>query len=113
MNCCSEIFSLEDFFASAYACNQYFWDILAILSNFLAPGFAQKFLNGMTAVGQNSGVSSFMPGIIHAFSKITANDPTEGVTKAQDIDALRPDVDIHENGAESHCWCPLDLAYGF
>ena len=85
MNCGSEIFSLEDFFASAYACNQYFWDILAILGNFLAPGFAQTFLNGMTAVGQNSGVSSFMPGIINAFSKITANDPTEGVTKAQDM----------------------------
>jgi hypothetical protein len=85
MNCGREIFSLEDFFASAYACNGHFWRIIAIVANFLEPGFAQTFLNGMAAIGENSGVSSFMPGIMSAFSQISKNDPSEGVSKVQDL----------------------------
>jgi hypothetical protein len=84
MNCGAELFSLEDFFASAYACNGHFWRIIAIAGNFLQPGFAQTFLNGITAMGENSGISAFMPGIIGAMSKVSNNDPTEGVTKIQD-----------------------------
>jgi len=85
MNCGRELFSLEDFFASAYACNGHFWRIFAIAGNFLSPGFAQTFLNGMTTVGENSGAATFMPGIIGAFSKLSSNDPSEGVTKSQDL----------------------------
>jgi len=83
-NCGAELFSLEDFFASAYACNGHFWRVIAIAGNFLEPGFAQTFLNGITAMGENSGMSAFMPGIIGAMSKVSNNDPTEGVTKIQD-----------------------------
>lgn len=85
MNCGQEIFSLEEFFDSAYKCNGHFWRIFAIVGGFLKPGFAQTFLNGMTAIGENSGISSFMPGLIGMFSKISANDPTEGVDGAQDL----------------------------
>ena len=85
MNCGQEIFSLEAFFESAYACNKYFWSIFSIVGNFLGQGFAQTFLNGMTAVGENSGASAFLPGVISAFSKLTANDPTEGATNAQNL----------------------------
>ena len=85
MNCGKEIFSLEDFFESAYACNKYFWGIFSIAGNFIGPGFAQTFLNGLTAVGENSGASSFLPGVIGAFSKLSANNPTEGVTGSQDL----------------------------
>ena len=85
MNCGQELFSLEDFFDSAYACNGHFWRIFAIVGNYLEPGFAQTFLNGMTTIGENSGISSFMPGIIGIFSKISANSPVEGVDKAQDV----------------------------
>jgi len=85
MNCGQELFSLEAFFESAYACNKYFWGIFAVIGNFLPAGFAQTFLNGMAAVGENSGASAFMPGIIGAFSKITANDPSEGATNAQNL----------------------------
>lgn len=84
-NCGQEIFSLEGFFASAYACNGHFWRTFAIVGNFLRPGFAQTFLNGMSAMGENSGASAFMPGIMQAFSRISSNDPTEGVTKVQDL----------------------------
>ena len=82
MNCGSELFSLEDFFTSAYACNQYFWDILAMVGNYIPPGFAQTFLNGMTAMGENSGISTFMPGVIRAFSKISSNNPMDGLNAA-------------------------------
>ena len=85
MNCGTELFSLEDFFASAYACNGHFWRMIAIAGNFLQPGFAQTFLNGIAAVGENSGMSAFMPGIIGAMSKVSENDPMEGVTKTQDL----------------------------
>jgi hypothetical protein len=85
MNCGQELFSLEDFFESAYACNAYFWRIFSVVGNFIAPGFAQTFLNGMTAVGENSGASTFLPGMIGAFSKLSANNPAEGVTNAQDL----------------------------
>jgi hypothetical protein len=85
MNCGRELFSLEEFFESAYACNAYFWRIFSMAGNFLAPGFAQTFLNGMTAVGENSGASAFLPGMISAFSKLSANNPAEGVTNAQDL----------------------------
>jgi hypothetical protein len=85
MNCGQELFSLEEFFDSAYQCNAHFWRIFAIVGNFLEPGFAQTFLNGMTAIGENSGVSSFMPGIIGMFSKVSENNPTEGVEGVQDL----------------------------
>jgi len=85
MNCGQELFSLEDFFASAYACNAYFWRIFSMVGNFLSPGFAQTFLNGMTAVGENSGASTFLPGMIGAFSKLAENNPAEGITNAQDL----------------------------
>jgi hypothetical protein len=85
MNCGQELFSLEEFFDSAYKCNAHFWRIFSIVGNFLQPGFAQTFLNGMTAVGENSGISSFMPGLIGMFSKISANSPTEGATGAQGL----------------------------
>ena len=85
MNCGQDIFSLEAFFESAYMCNGYFWRILAILGNFLEPGFAQTFLNGITAIGENSGASAFVPGVMGLFAKVSANDPSEGITKAQDL----------------------------
>ena len=85
MNCGQEIFSLDEFFNAAYACNGHFWRILAKAANFLSPGFAQTFINGMTAVGENSGASAFMPGLIGAISKISANDPMESVSGVQDI----------------------------
>jgi hypothetical protein len=85
MNCGQEIFSLEEFFQAAYACNAHFWRILAKAGNFLSPGFAQTFLNGMAAVGENSGASAFMPGIIGAFSKVSENNPTESLSSTQDL----------------------------
>lgn len=85
MNCGQEIFSLEEFFKSAYACNGHFWRILAKAGNFLSPGFAQTFLNGMAAVGENSGASAFMPGLIGAFSKVSANNPTDSLSGTQDL----------------------------
>ena len=85
MNCGQELFNLEEFFNSAYACNAYFWRIFAMIANYMQPGFAQTFLNGITAIGENSGMSAFIPGVMGMFSKISANDPTEGVTKAQDM----------------------------
>jgi hypothetical protein len=85
MNCGQELFSLEEFFDSAYKCNAHFWRIFAIVGNFLQPGFAQTFLNGMTAIGENSGISTFMPGLMGMFSKVSANSPTEGVDGAQDL----------------------------
>ena len=85
MNCGQEIFSLEEFFKAAYACNGHFWRILAKAGNFLSPGFAQTFLNGMTSVGENSGASSFMPGLIGAFAKVSANSPTESLSSTQDL----------------------------
>ena len=83
MNCGQEIFSLEEFFNAAYACNGHFWRILAKAGNFLSPGFAQTFLNGMTAVGENSGASAFMPGLIGAFSKVSENNPTDSLSGTQ------------------------------
>jgi hypothetical protein len=85
MNCGQEIFSLEEFFKSAYTCNGHFWRILAKAANFIAPGFAQTFINGMAAVGENSGASAFMPGLIGEFSKMSANNPAEGLDGAQDM----------------------------
>jgi hypothetical protein len=85
MNCGQELFSLEEFFKSAYACNGHFWRILAKAGNFLSPGFAQTFINGMTAVGENSAASAFMPGLIGAFSKVSDNNPTESLGSVQDL----------------------------
>jgi hypothetical protein len=85
MNCGQEIFSLEEFFGAAYACNGHFWRILAKAANFLSPGFAQTFINGLTSVGENSGASAFMPGLIGAFSKISVNDPAESLQGVQDL----------------------------
>jgi hypothetical protein len=85
MNCGQEIFSLEEFFKAAYACNGHFWRILAKAGNFLSPGFAQTFLNGMTAVGENSGASAFMPGLIGSFSKVSENNPTDSLSSTQDL----------------------------
>ena len=85
MNCGQEIFSLEDFFKAAYACNGHFWRILAKAGNFLSPGFAQTFLNGMTTVGENSGASAFMPGLIGSFSKVSENSPTDSLSGVQDM----------------------------
>ena len=85
MNCGQEIFSLEEFFNAAYACNGHFWRILAKAGNFLSPGFAQTFINGMAAVGENSGASTFMPGIIGAISKVSANNPLDSLSNVQDL----------------------------
>ena len=82
MNCGQELFSLEDFFASAYACNTYFWNILAMVANFLAPGFAQTLLNGMATAGENS-FAAFVPGIMGIMSKVTANSPLDTLTTIQ------------------------------
>ena len=85
MNCGQEIFSLENFFESAYKCNGHFWRIFSIIGNYLQPGFAQTFLNGMTAVGGNSGASAFMPGVIGLFTKVSNNDPAGSVNSVQDL----------------------------
>ena len=85
MNCGQDLFSLEEFFDAAYKCNAHFWRIFAMVGNFLEPGFAQTFLNGMTAMGENSGLSSFMPGLIGMFSKVSNNNPMDGVSGAQDL----------------------------
>ena len=85
MNCGQEIFSLEEFFKSAYACNGHFWRIIAKAANFFSPGFAQTFLNGMTTLGENSGASAFMPGIIGVVSKIAENNPMDSLSSVQDM----------------------------
>ena len=84
MNCGSELFSLEQFFDSAYRCNSHFWRILSITANFLPPGFVQTFINGVAAVGENSGASSFMPGVIGAFSKVGSTDAGDSAETVQD-----------------------------
>ena len=84
MNCGSELFSLEQFFDSAYRCNGHFWRILSITANFLPPGFVQTFINGVTAVGENSGATSFMPGVIGAFSKVGSTDAGDSAENLQD-----------------------------
>jgi len=84
-NCGQELFSLEEFFESAYACNAYFWRSLAIVADYMQPGFAQTFLNGLTAMGENSGASAFVPGAMGLFTKLVSNDPSEGITKLQDM----------------------------
>ena len=85
MNCGSELFSLEEFFDSAYRCNGHFWRILSITANFIPAGFVQTFVNGMAAVGENSGASSFMPGAIGSISKASS---TEAGGSADDAQAM-------------------------
>ena len=85
MNCGQELFSLEEFFESAYTCNAHFWRSLAIIADYMQPGFAQTFLNGLTAMGENSGASAFVPGTMGTLAKLTSNDPFEGITKLQEL----------------------------
>ena len=85
MNCGSELFSLERFFDSAYRCNGHFWRILSITANFLPPGFVQTFLNGVATVGENSGASSFMPGVIGSMSKIGDTNAGDSADTMQDM----------------------------
>ena len=85
MNCGSELFSLERFFDSAYRCNGHFWRILSITANFLPPGFVQTFLNGVATVGENSGASSFMPGVIGYMSKIGDTNAGDSADTMQDM----------------------------
>ena len=84
MNCGAELFSLEDFFTAAYACNGHFWRIISILADKLAPGLPQTFLNGMAMTGENSGVSAYMPGVIGSITKISKNDPMGGASQMRD-----------------------------
>ena len=84
-NCGSEIFSLEQFFDSAYRCNGYFWGILTKIANFMTPGFVQTFINGMAAVGENSGAGDFMPGVMESVSKLGSVDAGESSEKIQDM----------------------------
>ena len=85
MNCGSELFSLERFFDSAYRCNGHFWRILSITANFLPRGFIQTFINGVAAVGENSGASSFMPGVIGSISKISDTNAGDSADSVQDM----------------------------
>ena len=85
MNCGSELFSLEEFFDSAYRCNGHFWRILSIIANFLPPGFVQTFINGMATVGENSGASSFMPGVIGSFSKTSSTGAGDSAENTQEL----------------------------
>jgi hypothetical protein len=85
MNCGSELFSLEEFFDSAYRCNGHFWRILSIMANFLPPGFVQTFINGMATVGENSGASSFMPGVIGSFSKTSSTGAGDSAENTQEL----------------------------
>mmetsp|Transcript_27618 Transcript_27618/g.57428 ORF Transcript_27618/g.57428 Transcript_27618/m.57428 type:complete len:313 (-) Transcript_27618:107-1045(-) len=84
-NCDSELFSLEQFFDSAYRCNGYFWGILTKIANFMTPGFVQTFINGVAAVGENSGAGEFMPGIMESVSKLGSIDAGESSEKVQDM----------------------------
>jgi hypothetical protein len=83
-NCGAELFSLETFFNSAYLCNGHFWRILTKMANVIPAGFVQTFANGVASVGENSGASSFMPGIIGAASKLSNNDPAGAAEQLQD-----------------------------
>jgi hypothetical protein len=85
MNCGSELFSLELFFDSAYRCNGHFWRILSITANFLPPGFVQTFINGVAAVGENSGASAFMPGAIGSISKVSDTNAGDSADTIQDM----------------------------
>jgi hypothetical protein len=85
MNCGSELFSLEGFFDSAYRCNGHFWRILSITANFLPPGFVQTFINGVAAVGENSGASAFIPGVIGAFSKVGSTEAGDSASVIQEM----------------------------
>jgi hypothetical protein len=96
MTCGAELFSLEEFFSSIYAVNGHFWRTFAIVGNWVRmgkpqslmdgiTGKAQTFLNGMTMVGENSGASSFLPGVGEAFAKLGKNDPADSATQMQDM----------------------------
>ena len=85
-SCGSELFSMEDFFSSAYSCSGYFWRAFAIISNFIAPGFVQTFINGLVAVGENSAAGANIPtGVMAAMSKLSSTDPSESAGKIQDL----------------------------
>ena len=85
-SCGSELFSMEDFFSSAYACSGYFWRAFAIIANFIAPGFVQTFINGLVSVGENSAAGAYIPaGVMAAMSKLSSNDPSESASKMQDL----------------------------
>ena len=79
MNCGAEIFSTEEIFEAAYACNGHFWRIISILADKLDPGLPQTFLNGMAMTGENSGLSTYMPGVIGSITKVVNNDPMGGL----------------------------------
>jgi hypothetical protein len=83
-NCGGELLSLERFFDSAYRCNGHFWRILTKTANFMSPGFVQTFINGVAAVGENSGASAFMPGIMGSMSKFGSTDAGGSSEKVQD-----------------------------
>ena len=85
MNCGSELFSLEEFFDSAYRCNGHFWRILSITANFIPAGFVQTFINGVATVGENSGATAFMPGVIGSISKMGDTNAGESADNAQDM----------------------------
>ena len=85
MNCGSELFSLEDFFDSAYRCNGHFWRIISITANFIPAGFVQTFINGVATVGENSGATAFMPGVIGSISKMGDTNAGESADNAQDM----------------------------
>ena len=82
--CGAEVFSLEEFFTAAYECNGHFWRIIAIIADKIDPGLPQTFLNGMAMTGENSGISTFMPGVIGSVSKISKNDPMAGISQLRD-----------------------------
>lgn len=50
--CGSELFSLDDMFASLFRFNALFWQTFAIIANGFGPGAPQTFLNGAAMVGQ-------------------------------------------------------------
>jgi hypothetical protein len=84
MNCGAEIFSLEEFFKAAYECNGHFWRILSILADKLDPGTPQTFLNGVAMAGENSGASTYMPGVIGSITKVANNDPMGGISQMRE-----------------------------
>lgn len=84
-NCGGELFSLEKFFDSAYRCNGHFWRILSKIADVMSPGFVQTFINGVAAVGENSGATAFMPGVMGSASKIGGTDAGGSSEKVQDV----------------------------
>ena len=84
MNCGAEIFSMEDFFGALYEVNGHFWRIFSITANFLGPGRAQTYINGLTMVGENSAASVYVASAGKVMTKPVENNPTESATQLQD-----------------------------